>query len=101
MFWAAAYFLHLPAPFLCGYLTLAFVNLSVLLPSSPGYVGVFHAAALFALTPFGVPADQALALALVCHAVPYVLVTVPGLGIAWRHRAAFAQWRDPASPPAG
>jgi glycosyltransferase 2 family protein len=87
LFVGTAWTLGLPNPLLIGYLALAIVNLGILLPSSPGYIGVFHAAALFALTPLGVPPADALAFALITHALPYVLVTTSGGLIFLRHHA--------------
>lgn len=77
--------LGIPNPILTGYLTLAVVNLTILLPSSPGYVGVFHAAAIFAVTPLGVDPAVGLALGLVCHGLPFLTVTLAGLVVFLRH----------------
>ena len=44
---------------------LVFTNLAMLIPSSPGGIGVFQLAAVYALSPFHVPADRAVALSLV------------------------------------
>ncbi|WP_404421765.1 lysylphosphatidylglycerol synthase transmembrane domain-containing protein [Nibricoccus sp. IMCC34717] len=87
LFVGTAWALGLPNPFLIGYLALSIVNLGILIPSSPGAIGVFHAAALFALTPLGVPAADALAFALITHAIPYLLVTTSGGLIFLRHHA--------------
>ena len=54
------------------------VNLAIALPSTPGYVGAIEAAAVFALTALGVEAEQALAAALLYHAVHFVPTTVLG-----------------------
>lgn len=55
------------AMFLLGSVALAF-----LVPAAPGGVGVFHAAAVFALAVFGVPAEAALAYALLTHALTFL-----------------------------
>lgn len=52
-------------------------------PSSPGYLGVYHAAATFALTFFGVDEALALAIALVSWAVTYGTLVVLGLIAFW------------------
>lgn len=44
------------------------VALSFVVPITPGGVGVFHAAAVLALSIFGVPAETALAFAIILHA---------------------------------
>jgi uncharacterized protein (TIRG00374 family) len=52
-------------------------------PSSPGYVGVYHAAATLALTAFGVDATTAFAIAVVTHAFSYGPLVVVGLISLW------------------
>jgi uncharacterized membrane protein YbhN (UPF0104 family) len=55
-------------------------SLGMAVPSSPGAVGVFEAATVFALSLFGVPKEQALAAAVAMHMIQYLPVTVLGLG---------------------
>ena len=52
-------------------------------PSSPGYVGVFHAAAVLALTTFGVDQVAAFGTAVVMHAFSYGSLVVIGLVALW------------------
>jgi glycosyltransferase 2 family protein len=52
-------------------------------PSSPGYVGVYHAAATLALTTFGVDTATALGVALITHAFSYGSLVVVGLIALW------------------
>jgi len=52
-------------------------------PSSPGYVGVYHAAAVLALTAFGVDAATALGIALITHAFSYGSLVIVGLIALW------------------
>ena len=52
-------------------------------PSSPGYVGVYHAAATLALTAFGVDPATAVGVALVTHAFSYGSLVVVGLVALW------------------
>jgi glycosyltransferase 2 family protein len=52
-------------------------------PSSPGYVGVYHATASFALMAFGVDAASALACAVLIHAFSYATLVVAGLVALW------------------
>ena len=60
-------------------LVLALLNLATLLPVVPGNVGVFEAAVMLALTRFGVPAEQALGVAVVQHLCFFVALATPGL----------------------
>ncbi|HEX3246072.1 MAG TPA: lysylphosphatidylglycerol synthase transmembrane domain-containing protein [Chloroflexota bacterium] len=60
-------------------LLLVMVNLGIMIPSAPGYVGTFQFFAVSALAVFDVPREIGLALAVVSHLMQYVLVTVIGL----------------------
>jgi uncharacterized membrane protein YbhN (UPF0104 family) len=66
------------ATLVMGAFLLGVVALAFLVPAAPGGVGVFHAAAVFALAVFGVPAEAALAYALLTHALTFL----SGLSIA-------------------
>lgn len=54
------------------------------IPSSPGALGVYEAAIVLALGWFGVPREQALAVALVMHAIQYLPTTLLALGVLSR-----------------
>lgn len=58
---------------------LGFLGLGISLPSSPGFIGVFQAATVLALTLFGVDRVDALSFSLLLHASQFVPVTVWGL----------------------
>jgi glycosyltransferase 2 family protein len=61
--------------------------LGMILPSSPGAVGVFEAAVLVALNAYSVPKSEALSYALVLHAVnflPYIAAGLLILGVRLR-----------------
>lgn len=74
-----------------SWVVLAFVGVSVSLPSAPGFVGVFHAAAVLALGIFGVPRAEGLGYALVLHAVQYVPVTLVGWLFLLREHVTLAE----------
>ena len=57
---------------------LAATLLGVAVPSLPGYIGVFEAAGVAALSVFGVPPEQALAAALVLHGMVYSIASLIG-----------------------
>jgi uncharacterized protein (TIRG00374 family) len=87
--------LRIDAPFTVAVLLTCTTNLAMLIPSSPGYIGVFHAAATLALLPFGVGAAQALSFAILAHLVNVVPVSILGavflaagrdpLPVGWRN----------------
>ncbi|MHB0868343.1 MAG: lysylphosphatidylglycerol synthase transmembrane domain-containing protein [Chloroflexota bacterium] len=70
---------------------LVVVNLGIMLPSAPGYVGTFQFFAVMALGVFGVPKETALAVAIASHLMQYVMVTAIGLLFFARGNVAF--WR--------
>jgi uncharacterized protein (TIRG00374 family) len=72
--------LALPAAF---FLTVV-INLGIMIPSAPGYVGTFEGAGVTALTPFGVAPESALALTIVAHAGQWLLVTLIGAALMAR-----------------
>jgi uncharacterized protein (TIRG00374 family) len=76
--------LNIHAPITVAVLLTCTTNLAMLLPSSPGYIGVFHAAATLSLLPFDVTPSRALSFAILAHLVNVVPVSILG--------AAFLLW---------
>ena len=76
--WMVLFALDLHLPFAAPWAVLAFVGLGVSIPSAPGYVGVFHAAAVLAVGLFGVPRSAAVGYALLFHATQILPVTLVG-----------------------
>jgi hypothetical protein len=70
-------FQHLPLE--ASFVVLVVVSLMISLPSSPGYVGVFHWAVQISLQIYGLTPEQALAVAIVLHAAQYIPITLIGL----------------------
>lgn len=65
-------------PLEASYFLLVVVSISILVPSSPGFVGVYHAGTVFTLTQYGIGKEEALSFALVLHAAQYVPITLMG-----------------------
>jgi glycosyltransferase 2 family protein len=65
---------------LAALLMLVTVNLGIMVPSAPGYVGTFQFFAVTALAVFGVDRETALAVGISSHLMQYILVT--GIGLA-------------------
>ncbi len=67
-----------------AYLVMTVTSLGVVVPSSPGYVGVFHYVAVLILNGvYGIDKTPALSYALVVHAFVYVWLTILGLYSIW------------------
>lgn len=63
---------------------LVFVNLGIMIPSAPGYIGTYQLFAKLALGAFAVAEASAVALSFVAHALQYSIVTTAGLLCLWR-----------------
>ena len=89
--WALLQGFDLPHTFLLGILVTIAAGLSFVIPSSPGGVGVFEAAALVALATYDVPRGEALSYAIVLHAVNFfAMVVAGGLVLLWTRASAAA-----------
>jgi uncharacterized protein (TIRG00374 family) len=76
--WLMLRAVHLDLPLIVGWTVLAFVGLGISIPSAPGYVGVFHYAAVLALEIFDVPRPTAVGYALIFHATQFIPITLLG-----------------------
>lgn len=65
--WVAAF--HLAVPWYAGFFVLVMVNLGSAIPSSPGYIGVYHYLAMLALSLWTPDRNAALAYAIGTHAL--------------------------------
>lgn len=72
-------------------LVMLFVNLGILIPSTPGAVGVVQAAFWLALDPFGVPKAQSLALSFAYQGGLYFFTLLVGLPFLAASQAKWPQ----------
>lgn len=77
---------------------LAALGLSSAVPSTPGYLGVYHFVTVTVLEPFGVTQNQALVYILTYQAVTYANVILFGLIGLWRLNLVRSS-PAPAAPP--
>lgn len=83
---------HLDGGITAAALVLTATTLIMVVPSAPGYVGVFHAAAVPALVDvFGIPREQALTYAVAQHGVIYIVTTALGAGFLLSHPGLWRQ----------
>jgi glycosyltransferase 2 family protein len=78
-----------------GLVVLVFTTISVVIPSTPGYVGTFHYLCQLALVMFGVSASEALSFAVIAHLVGVAPVALIGLICA--HYEGVAIYRTAAN----
>jgi len=90
VFWIVMEGFGMAVPLHAALFTLVIVNIAIMVPAMPGYVGTFDLPAVAALAPFGVGKDAAISYILVVHALQYVSVTGVGLFLmnasGWRLR---------------
>lgn len=85
---AAAFGLQLSFP--ASLLLIALVSLAMLVPASPGYIGVYHLSVVVVLELFGFDRNPAFAFAVGSHLLIYVLgLTLFGLVGLWREALDF------------
>ncbi|MEI6632476.1 MAG: lysylphosphatidylglycerol synthase transmembrane domain-containing protein [Chlamydiota bacterium] len=79
VFWIVMRGFDMATPPYAAFFTLVIVNIAIMVPAGPGYMGTFEAAAVVALAPFHVSDSAAISYILVVHALQYVSVTALGL----------------------
>lgn len=62
-----------------GLFTMCILNFGILIPSSPGYIGVFQGLILLSLGFLGIEGEQPLSAAILIHASQFLPVTLIGL----------------------
>ena len=96
----------LALPFTAGLFLMAAVSLGMVVPSSPGYIGVFHAIAIESLVNvFDVNRNQAASYALVQHGLLYLTPIAIAAVFLWRERQIWQRMRlwvagGPSAEPA-
>jgi len=85
--------LALDLPWSAAGFTLGVTALSMIIPSSPGYMGVFEGGVILSLGVFAVEREVALAYALLTHALNYVTVNLLGLIGLWQESLSYTALR--------
>jgi glycosyltransferase 2 family protein len=93
--------LSVGTPVIAALLLMVTVNLGILVPSAPGYVGAFQAFGVLALSAFGVPTSVALAITIVAHAEQWLIVTGIGLFFVARESVRLGSLTVESPAPAG
>lgn len=77
-FSALAMYWEIRQPILTGLFVMGVVNLSVMLPSAPGHIGVYHWAVVLALGALAVKGNDAMGFAVVIHSLQWITITLVG-----------------------
>lgn len=83
-------------PISASYVLLVIVSVAILVPSSPGFVGVYHMGVVWTLTSYGISREDSLSFALVLHATQYLSVTLMGLYYLKKEHLTFKEIEDVA-----
>ncbi len=84
-------------PWSAALVLLVITTISVLVPSSPGYVGTYHYLCQLSLGLFGVPGSPALTFAFVMHGVNFIPVLIVGLFFASAEGMSLKQMQSKAA----
>lgn len=79
LFYFVLYFIGIRIGIYVLFILLALVNLGIMIPSAPGYIGTFEAAFMFVLVYFGIEKEMALSAALIIHAIWFFTTIFFGL----------------------
>ncbi|MFH0775611.1 MAG: lysylphosphatidylglycerol synthase transmembrane domain-containing protein [bacterium] len=77
-------------PFYAPYFVMAIVSLGTLIPSAPGYIGVFQAFCIAGLALFGIEKGMALSYSVAVHIAQYIPVTAIGLYFLAKEGVSFS-----------
>ena len=91
----------MPAPPTAALLVLCTTALGMVIPSSPGYIGVYEYIVVLALSLFGVEREMALSYGLVLHGVIYVGQSLLGVLGLWRESLSYSDIRGRAAELSG
>lgn len=84
-------------PVAASFVLLVTVSLAILIPSSPGFIGVYHFAATITLSTYGIPSESALSFALVLHAAQYIPITLLGFYFLRKHHLSLKSLEEQAT----
>ena len=78
-------------PIYASYVLLVVVSISILIPSSPGFIGVYHGGVVWTLHFFGIGPDQAVSCAIVLHAAQFIPITLMGFAYLYKEGLTLKQ----------
>jgi len=82
-------------PWSASLVVLVITTISIVVPSSPGYVGTYHWLCMVALGLFGISQSPALSFAIVVHALSIFPVALLGILLAWKEGISISKVERP------
>ena len=90
----------LSLPYYSALLILVFQILGVTVPSSPGFIGTYHAAVITGLSVFGISSEAAISVAIIMHAAFFFPFIFVGFIFIWKENLSLqALWYSRSSEP--
>lgn len=86
-----AFSLNEQLPIGASFVILVIVNISIMIPAAPGYVGTFHLAAQQGAMLFGISKSAALSFALILHIANFIPITLVGFIYFYREQLSLRQ----------
>jgi uncharacterized protein (TIRG00374 family) len=65
-------------PLAASFVILVVVSILIMVPASPGFIGVYHYGTVLSLSFYGIQREEALSCALVMHATQFLVITLVG-----------------------
>ncbi len=81
---------HIQVPIYGIALVLILINVGVMIPSSPGYVGTFEVFCIMGLAFFGVSEETAFGYSIILHAMMSIPIIILGLFFLWKEGIKFS-----------
>jgi uncharacterized protein (TIRG00374 family) len=75
-------------------MVLLAICLAMIIPSTPGFIGPYHASVAYALVLYNIPLEKALSFSLVFHATNYIPITLAGFLYLWRHQLSLKKLKE-------
>lgn len=85
---------NLSLPIYAPFLLTVFQAFGVMFPSSPGFIGTFHAASVAGFAFFGVGFNMALSVSIVMHAMSFFPTVALGFAFLWAEKLSFRKIRS-------
>jgi len=81
---------NIAVPWYAPIFVIVVTSMGMMIPSSPGFIGVAHFLYVFSLSLFGIEKDIALGFAIVIHGLGFILIVALGLISLWTEGLSFS-----------
>jgi len=93
-FYAFSFITNYNLPWTTAMVVLVITTISIIVPSSPGYVGTYHYLCQLSLALFAIPASEALSFAFVAHFLSFFPILLVGLFFASMEKITLSNTRN-------